>query len=65
VIETGLPTRARTAALGAVVAVLAQVVLGITTLILVVPVALGAAHQAGALFLIGMLTWAVHESRPK
>jgi cytochrome c oxidase assembly protein subunit 15 len=58
-----IPTRARAAVLATVAAVLAQAVLGIATLILVVPVALGAAHQSGALLLIGVLTWAVHESR--
>ncbi|MFT5538703.1 MAG: cytochrome c oxidase assembly protein subunit 15 [Alphaproteobacteria bacterium] len=62
-VTLGLPAHARIAAFSAVAAVLAQAVLGITTLILVVPVALGAAHQAGALLLIGLLTWAVHESR--
>ncbi len=38
----------------------AQVALGITTLLLVVPVPLAAAHQAGALVLLGALIWLRH-----
>lgn len=34
--------------------------LGIATLLLVVPVALAAAHQAGAFVLLGLAIWAVH-----
>jgi cytochrome c oxidase assembly protein subunit 15 len=40
-----------------------QVTLGIATLLLQVPVALGAAHQAGAMVLFGLLLWANHSSR--
>ena len=40
-----------------------QVVLGIATLLLQVPVALGAAHQAGAMVLFGLLLWANHAIR--
>jgi cytochrome c oxidase assembly protein subunit 15 len=40
-----------------------QVTLGIATLLLQVPVALGAAHQAGAMMLFGLLLWAVHAHR--
>ena len=40
-----------------------QVALGIATLLLQVPVALGAAHQAGAMVLFGMLLWANHAIR--
>ena len=40
-----------------------QVALGIATLLLQVPVALGAAHQAGALVLFGLLIWANHAIR--
>ena len=40
-----------------------QVVLGIATLLLQVPVALGAAHQAGAMVLFGMVMWANHAIR--
>ena len=37
--------------------------LGIATLLLQVPVALGAAHQAGAMVLFGLLLWANHAVR--
>jgi cytochrome c oxidase assembly protein subunit 15 len=40
-----------------------QVSLGIATLLLQVPVALGAAHQAGAMVLFGLLLWANHSIR--
>jgi cytochrome c oxidase assembly protein subunit 15 len=40
-----------------------QVTLGIATLLLKVPVALGAAHQAGAMVLFGILIWANHALR--
>jgi cytochrome c oxidase assembly protein subunit 15 len=55
--------RARTAALASAAIVLIQGALGITTLVLVVPVSLGAAHQAGAMVLIALLTWVLFESR--
>jgi cytochrome c oxidase assembly protein subunit 15 len=55
--------RARTAALASSAMVLVQGALGITTLLLVVPVSLGAAHQAGAMVLIALLTWSLFESR--
>jgi cytochrome c oxidase assembly protein subunit 15 len=40
-----------------------QVTLGIATLLLQVPVTLGAAHQAGAMVLFGLLLWANHAIR--
>jgi cytochrome c oxidase assembly protein subunit 15 len=40
-----------------------QVALGITTLLLVVPVGLAAAHQAGAMVLFGLSLWVNHELR--
>ena len=49
------------AALGLWLAV--QVGLGIVTLLLQVPVALGAAHQAGAMVLFGLVLWANHAIR--
>lgn len=60
-----LPPRAQAAVYTAFVAVLAQTALGIVTLLLVVPVALGALHQAGALTLAGVLTWLVFETRSR
>jgi cytochrome c oxidase assembly protein subunit 15 len=41
---------------------LGQFALGIATLLLYVPVALGAAHQAGALLLLTALLWASHSA---
>jgi cytochrome c oxidase assembly protein subunit 15 len=40
-----------------------QIVLGITTLLYAVPVALGAAHQAGALLVLTVVLYLVHELR--
>ena len=40
-----------------------QVSLGIATLLLVVPIALAAAHQAGALLVVSSLLWLIHELR--
>lgn len=57
-----LPRRARASALAAGLMALVQVVLGIATLVLVVPVGLGALHQAGAMVLLGLATWAVYET---
>lgn len=58
-----LPSRARTG-LGLLVAALAlQVTLGITTLLLSVPVALGVAHQGGALLLLTAAIYAAHALR--
>ena len=42
----------------------AQLGLGIAALILVVPVWLGALHQAGALALLSLVLWAIHRVRP-
>ena len=42
---------------------LVQPGLGITTLLLVVPVPLAAAHQAGALVLLGLILWVLFEAR--
>jgi heme a synthase len=47
-----LPRPARAALYGLVVFALLQVALGITTLLLVIPIPLAAAHQAGALLLL-------------
>ncbi|HYD98653.1 MAG TPA: COX15/CtaA family protein [Alphaproteobacteria bacterium] len=56
----GLP---RTALMAAAVAVLLQIGLGVATLLAQVPVALGAAHQAGAILLLTALVWARWELR--
>jgi cytochrome c oxidase assembly protein subunit 15 len=44
-------------------AVFAQIILGIATLLLMVPVALGAAHQGGAMVVLALLLWLNHELR--
>jgi cytochrome c oxidase assembly protein subunit 15 len=55
-----LPPRAR-AAMGLLAAMAAaQVGLGVSALLLVVPVWLGALHQAGALALLTFAVWALH-----
>jgi cytochrome c oxidase assembly protein subunit 15 len=60
---SGLQGRAQAAVIAVLVMALIQMMLGIATLIMVVPVALGALHQAGALTLLGLLAWCVFESR--
>lgn len=62
-VRAGLQGRALVAAILALVMAMVQATLGIATLILVVPVPLGALHQAGALVLLALLTWLVFESR--
>ncbi|MDH3240277.1 MAG: COX15/CtaA family protein [Alphaproteobacteria bacterium] len=42
---------------------LVQPALGIITLLLVAPVSLAAAHQAGAMILLGLLIWLLHETK--
>lgn len=46
---------------GLAVMALVQVVLGISTLLMFVPVGLGAAHQGGAVLLLGATLFALHE----
>lgn len=41
-----------------------QVALGISTLLLVVPIWLGALHQAGAIVLLSLALWVLHHLRP-
>jgi cytochrome c oxidase assembly protein subunit 15 len=55
--------QARTPAVVLTLWLAVQVALGIATLLLQVPVALGAAHQAGAMVLFGLLLWASHSIR--
>ncbi|MBS27774.1 MAG: heme A synthase [Alphaproteobacteria bacterium] len=56
-----LAPRARAVANGLLVVAALQVVLGITTLLLVVPVHAAATHQAGAVVLFTMIIWFVYE----
>ena len=55
--------RARLAATLLLAALFVQIVLGISTLLLAVPVGLGAAHQGGAMVVLGVLLWLNHELR--
>ncbi len=56
------PQLRRATGIAAAIVVL-QVALGITTLVLAVPVSWGAAHQAGALVLLTALLWCVYVNR--
>ena len=53
----------RRAATLLLVVVFVQIGLGIATLLLAVPVGLGAAHQGGAMVVLGVLLWLNHELR--
>ena len=55
--------RARGVATLLVAALAIQIGLGISTLLLAVPVALGAAHQGGSMIVFGILLWLNHELR--
>ena len=55
--------RARLAASLLLLALGLQIALGIATLLLAVPVPLGAAHQGGAMVVFGFLLWLNHELR--
>jgi hypothetical protein len=55
---SGLSTEARRVLVLALIVVAGQFGLGIATLLLVVPIPLAAAHQAGALLLLTTLVWA-------
>lgn len=59
-----IAARARLAASLLAAAAVGQVTLGITTLLMFVPVALAAAHQAGAVVLFTMALWTLFELRP-
>jgi hypothetical protein len=63
-IRRGGVRRARLAATLLLVVLFAQIGLGIATLLLAVPVGLGAAHQGGAMVVLGLLLWLNHELRP-
>ncbi|MFV3130775.1 COX15/CtaA family protein [Niveispirillum sp. KHB5.9] len=58
-----LPDVAKSAALWLALGIGGQVVLGITTLLHMVPVPLGAAHQGGALVVIALLIRSIHTLR--
>ncbi len=55
--------RARGVATLLLVALAAQIALGIATVLLAVPVPLGAAHQGGSMVVFGILLWLNHELR--
>jgi len=61
--RSSLPIRARRAIDLTAAMALLQVALGIATLLLVVPIPLAAAHQAGAVVLLSLIIWARHEVR--
>jgi cytochrome c oxidase assembly protein subunit 15 len=58
-----LPKNARNAVNTMILAAATQVTLGICTLIYMVPISLGAAHQAGALALLTSNFWLIHALR--
>ncbi len=57
----GIGDRARSGIVLLTLAVLGQIGLGIWTLLAVVPVSLGALHQAGGLIVLGLSVYVVHE----
>jgi cytochrome c oxidase assembly protein subunit 15 len=58
-----VPAGARTAAWALGAATTAQVLLGIATLVMVVPVSLGAAHQGGAVVVLSAAVWLARSLR--
>ncbi|MGB0571491.1 MAG: COX15/CtaA family protein [Alphaproteobacteria bacterium] len=58
-----LTPRARRVTNALMIMALLQVALGITTLVLVVPIHVAACHQAGAVLLFTMILWFTHELR--
>ncbi len=61
--RTGLGRRARVATVLLLLTLWAQVILGISTLLLHVPVSLAAAHQGGAVLLLSAMLYAAHVLR--
>jgi cytochrome c oxidase assembly protein subunit 15 len=61
--SAAVSNRARLVANLLLVALAIQIALGIATLLLAVPVALGAAHQGGSMVVFGILLWLNHELR--
>ncbi|WP_372397652.1 COX15/CtaA family protein [Azospirillum sp. HJ39] len=64
VLHARLPGRAGRAALASAAMMLAQIALGIATLLSVVWIPVAAAHQAGAILVVSMLVWLMFELRP-
>ena len=62
--SAGLPARARMAANLLAVMVVLQIALGISTLLLVVPISLAVLHQGGAVVLFALAIWAMWELSP-
>lgn len=60
-----LPRRVRRAAFALLVAIVLQYILGVMTLLLVVPLPLAVAHQAGAVVLLTAVLAALHALRPR
>ena len=63
IVRYPLPTRTRIAVHLLLVMVIVQVILGISTLLMSVPITLATAHQAGALLLLSAMLWVRHELR--
>ena len=63
--RAALPRRAKMAVNAVLAAVLVQVTLGISTLLLVVPTPLAALHQTGGVLLLTTALWASYELRPR
>ena len=61
--SAGESPRVRGVATLVLVALAAQIALGIATLLTQVPVGLGAAHQGGAMVVFGLILWLNHELR--
>ena len=61
--KADLPARARPAVMALLHTVILQVALGITTLVMAVPVFLGAMHQAVALLLFTVSLYVLHSLR--
>ncbi|RPI44991.1 MAG: heme A synthase, partial [Betaproteobacteria bacterium] len=61
--QRSVPPRARCAAHFLVLATALQFSLGVATLLMRVPVALGAAHQGGAVLVFAAALWFAHELR--
>ena len=61
--QANVSSRARLAAVVLLVSLIIQISLGIATLLLAVPVALGTAHQGGSMVVFGALLWLNHELR--